>query len=128
MFIFIISTSSWHGIISISSSLCVRNDETNSFSFFHTSGRNCYAIEDTILFSTSRKNSLPNLFSLVLSYRSKRIANYSYRITLSIEITAVSPLTGRAMAILMWSIMRTNSYTSTSRNFHVQLSSTLRLI
>lgn len=75
--------------------------QTNSFSFFHTSGRNCYAIEDTILFSTSRKNSLPNLFSLVLSYRSKRIANYSYRITLSIEITAVSPLTGRAMAILM---------------------------
>lgn len=73
MFIFIISTSSWHGVISISSS--VRNDETNSFSFF-TSSRNCYM--RSYYFPRPGKIA-SRIFSLSssLSSRFKRIANYS---------------------------------------------------
>lgn len=62
MFIFIISTSSWHGIISISSSLCARNDKTNSFFFFRTRFERRIVeqellrdVEDAALFSTPRK-------------------------------------------------------------------------
>lgn len=67
--------------------LCVRNDKANSFAFFHTrdsSKKNstCYAMSKMPPYIFSKSRNLSS--SLVLSYRSKRIANNSYRIVLSI--------------------------------------------